>query len=132
VRVRFTSIDSGGVEARAFLLFSSRDVEIHDHACGGRELVATARLSRGPVRSVLIRFATAAAGEVPNAVDGCPRGSVAVTVEDGTSLSGGTGTVTVESLRLRPGGVTYGRFSYTTNHAGRPITVRGTFAIPIR
>jgi hypothetical protein len=132
IRIHFAALHSdGGLEVSGFLLFSSRNVHIAA-GCGGRSLDATARLSHGPVRQVRLRLNPIAIGESPVRSETCPNAQLDVTLEDGTALGGGDGTVTVLGARLNGPGLICGRFSFTVVAEGHPITLRGTFAIPVR
>lgn len=132
LRIRFTSIDGqSGLDGNAFLLFSSRRISL-DAAplspCRNLRVVrAEARGSRGLVRKVELTLHLRAEGELPIRADGCPRAELRAELEDGTVLTNGEGTVTVQTSNLVAGNAISGTYSWTATRAGAPFPMRGEF-----
>lgn len=136
LRIRFTSIDGqAGLDGNAFLLFSSRRISL-DAAplspCRNLRVVrAEARGSRGLVRKVELTLHLRSAGELPIGGDGCPRAELRAELEDGTALTGGEGTVTVQTSNLAAGSAVSGTYSWTATRAGAPFPMRGEFNLTL-
>lgn len=136
LRIRFASIDGqAGLDGTGFLLFSSRRISLDaapTSPCPSTRVVrAEARGSGGLVRKVQLTLHLRGQGELPIRADGCPRAELRAELEDGTTLSGGEGTVTVQTPSVSAGAVVSATYSWTATRGSTPFPMRGEFNLTL-
>ncbi|MBK8410483.1 MAG: hypothetical protein IPL19_21235 [Sandaracinaceae bacterium] len=136
LRIRFASIDGqSGLDGTGFLLFSSRRTSLDaapTSPCPSTRVVrAEARGSGGLVRKVQLTLHLRGQGELPIRADGCPRAELRAELDDGTTLSGGEGTVTVLTSSLSAGDRVSATYSWTATRGTTPFPMRGEFNLTL-
>jgi hypothetical protein len=133
IRVQFVTLHSaGGLQGEAFLPVSGRRVELRDRPAGGPcasgpELAFEGQHPSAYVRSV--RISLRGSGDAhPIEGSACPAATMRVTLEDGTVLTGGGGSVRITS---RTEAEMRGTFDWTTRAGGEPFPIKGEFSLKL-
>jgi hypothetical protein len=83
------------------------------------------------VRKVELTLHMRRGGDLAVQAAGCPRAELRAELEDGTVLSGGEGTVTLDDANPTSGGAVTGSYTWTTTRAGAPFPMRGAFHLTL-
>lgn len=133
LRLQFAALSSsGGMRGEAFLPISLRHIETRERAerapCeSGPEFRFEARHPSAYVRSV--RVSLRGVGSVYGiGASACPSALVEATLEDGTTLKNGKGTVKLD--RSRDDELS-GEIEWTPIHQSEPLPFRGNFALKL-
>lgn len=120
---------TGGVDGRAYLPAVPSGVTMGTGPCG-RQVTMNARSRTGAVREMRVVVETSGPGNIDLASSSCPRATIEATFEDGSVVTGATGSVDVQSLDEAGEPVLTARFAWSPQRNGQPMPFRGMLVVP--
>ncbi len=124
---------STGVDGRAYLPTTPAWVTVDSgmaSCTGGRKIEVSARSRTGQIREIRLMVNATGPGTVTLAPSGCPSGSISATLDDGTVLDSGPGTITISDFGSAENPTMSGTFSWSPTVNGHPMPFRGIVVVP--